>query len=51
MYVSNESSINDKVESSYSESILKETKQPIFKQRFFKKHDVQLYKVKCIMLI
>jgi hypothetical protein len=38
---SNESSINDKVQSSYSECILKETKQPILKQHFFVKHDVQ----------
>ncbi len=35
-----ESSINDKVQSLYSECILKETKQPILKQWFFAEHDV-----------
>ncbi len=39
---SNEFYINDKVQSSYSEFTLKETKQPIPKQWVFAKHDVQL---------
>jgi len=38
---SNEFSINDKVQSSYSEFTLKETKQPIPKQWFLPKDDVQ----------
>jgi hypothetical protein len=43
---SNESSINDKVRSSYIECTLQEIKQPIPKQWFFVEHDVQSNKVK-----
>jgi len=43
---SNESSINDKVQSSYIDCTLQEIKQPIPKQWFFVKHDVQSNKLK-----
>jgi hypothetical protein len=41
-----ESSINDKVQSSYSECTLNETKQPILEQWFFVEHDVESKEIK-----
>jgi hypothetical protein len=46
IYISNESSINDKVQSSYNECTFEKTKKPILKQWYFAEHDVQLDKVK-----
>ncbi len=43
---SDESSINDNVQSSYSQCTLKETKQLIPKQQFFVELDVQWNKIK-----